>query len=164
MRAFNNQIAFELRHGAEHVQHELAGRAARVEPILDGAEVNASGLEIGQQLAEMRDAAADAIHFPASQRVAFLTGGEDLGQHRPVVAAARCLLDEDIIALDAEGLGRVDRLWHPSGQKRDGHRSDGVRSSLHRCPRSLPQLATAMRASPLRDTWHRGPSRSGSQG
>ena len=71
MRAFNNQIAFELRHGAEHVQHELAGRAACVEPILDGAEVNASGLEIGQQLAEMGDAAADAIQLPTSRSRAF---------------------------------------------------------------------------------------------
>ena len=57
--AFDNQIALELSDGAEHVQHGLPVGPC-VEPILDGAEVNASGLEIGQQLAEMGDAGGRA--------------------------------------------------------------------------------------------------------
>ena len=48
---FDNQIALELRHGPKHVQDELAGRAARIKPVLDRSEVDATGFEIGEQQA-----------------------------------------------------------------------------------------------------------------
>src|SRR5262249_1018601 len=44
-RALQDQVALELRHGAKHLQNELAGAALRGEPILHRAEVHAARLE-----------------------------------------------------------------------------------------------------------------------
>ena len=69
--------------------------------------MNASRLEIGQQFCQVRQAPSDPVELIASQRVTLLAGGEGPSEHGTIMARSARLLDEDVLALDAELLGSV---------------------------------------------------------
>ena len=54
-----------------------------------------------------RQAPSDPVELIASQRVTLLAGGEGPSEHRAIMARSARLLDEDVLALDAELLGSV---------------------------------------------------------
>jgi hypothetical protein len=68
--SFQDKITLKLRHGAEDVHRQFAGRALRIKTIIHRAKVNAAVLQLSEQSAEMHYASPYAIKLKACERVA----------------------------------------------------------------------------------------------
>jgi hypothetical protein len=85
--AFDDQIPLELGDGTQQVEKKPAVRRRGVGVAVGSSEVDATGVEVGDEL-RMLDAATDAVELPAGEGIALLAGSQRFGQDRTIAAAA----------------------------------------------------------------------------
>lgn len=92
------EFAFHLGQAGHHVEEEAAATGAGVDGICQAFELDVLPLELGHQVDQVLDAAAQAIEFPNDQGVAGAENFQSSSQARPVATAAAELVLVDLFA------------------------------------------------------------------
>jgi hypothetical protein len=103
MRSRSNSASapFELGQCPEDVKNQLAATGRGVDLLLEGAEADASLLQLPDRLDQMREGAAESVQPPDNESVARAQVPERLGQTRPVGDRAR-----DGVGVELSAAGR----------------------------------------------------------
>ena len=96
--ALESEFAFHLGQAGHHVEEESAAGGAGVNVVGQAFELDALFLELGHQVDQVLDAAAEAVEFPNDQGVAGAENFQSSSQARPVAAAAAELVLVDLFA------------------------------------------------------------------
>lgn len=96
--ALADQIALELRQGAEDVEHQHASRRGGVDVLGERAEPDASGRHLADLLDQVTHRAAESIELPDHQRVAGAKIGQRFGKTGPVGSGTRRPVVENTFA------------------------------------------------------------------
>src|SRR5437870_5713533 len=87
-RALANEVALELRQGAEDVKDELATRRGRVDVLLQTAEADIAPLEFGDRVDQVTQRTSQSVELPDDEGVGRSQLVEDFSQLRAVVERA----------------------------------------------------------------------------
>ena len=96
--ALQGELAFHLGQAGPHVEEKATGGGAGVDVVGQTFKLDVLFLQLGHQVDQVLNAAAEAIEFPDDQGVAGAEGFQSPGQAGAVAAAAAQLVFEDLLA------------------------------------------------------------------
>ena len=127
--ALQGQLALELRHRGEDVEHEPPAGLGGVDLLGQHLQANAALLQVLGRLYELPDRAGEAVERPHHENVAAPDVVERRGKLRPVSLGARRFLREHSVAPQPRAARRAAGQGIGRGSKRGRSRRTSENSS-----------------------------------
>jgi hypothetical protein len=82
-----DQGALKLRHGADDLEHEPAGRSGQIEVVAQRDESDTHRLELGQRIHQVLQGSGESVQLPDEQDIELpaLSSGHHLVESRPTI-------------------------------------------------------------------------------